>query len=64
MIASPFDPIPTHEDSHAGPYGVEVPPDWSYVVSVTEVTVSLKVKPDSDDVEAKTEECETVQGHS
>lgn len=60
MLVSPFDPIPPHEESHVGPYGVEVPPDWSYVVSLTEVTVNLNVKPDSD-VKAKKEERETVQ---
>lgn len=33
--------IPHHDDAHAGPYGVEVPVDWSFVVSVTDVTVSV-----------------------
>jgi carbohydrate-binding DOMON domain-containing protein len=34
--------IPHHDESHAGPYGVEAPPDWSFVVTVTEVVVEIK----------------------
>ncbi|KAJ4364464.1 Chromosome transmission fidelity protein 18 [Neocucurbitaria cava] len=31
-----------HDDSHAGPYGVEMPSDWAFVVTVTEVNAAVK----------------------
>lgn len=36
IIASPFDPLPQHEESHAGPYGVEMPLDWVHIAGPTE----------------------------
>ena len=38
-----FEPLPEHDDSHAGPYGVEAPLHWDLVVKMTEVTVAVKV---------------------
>jgi hypothetical protein len=35
--------MPEHDESHVGPYGVEVPLQWDFVVKVTEVTVAVKV---------------------
>ncbi|KAH7359804.1 hypothetical protein BKA66DRAFT_445134 [Pyrenochaeta sp. MPI-SDFR-AT-0127] len=29
-----YDPLPQHEESHVGPYGVETPPDWTYIDGV------------------------------
>ena len=34
-----FDKLPHHDEFHAGPYGVEVPPDWSFAASVAEGSV-------------------------
>jgi hypothetical protein len=39
-----------HHGSSAGPYGLEMPPDWSYVVTVTEVTVEIKGDSKTDEV--------------
>ncbi|KAF1850596.1 uncharacterized protein K460DRAFT_400648 [Cucurbitaria berberidis CBS 394.84] len=55
--ASPFDPVPHHDESHAGPYGVEAPPDWNFVVTVTEVTVTVKAD-SGGEVNAKKEDHE------
>lgn len=38
-----FEPLPEHNESHVGPYGVEVPLHGDFVVKVTEVTVAEKV---------------------
>ncbi|KAF1926998.1 uncharacterized protein M421DRAFT_93572 [Didymella exigua CBS 183.55] len=38
-----FEPLPEHNESHVGPYGVEVPLHWDFVVKVTEFTVAVKV---------------------
>ena len=35
--------MPEHDESHVGPYGVEVPLHWDFVVKVAEVTVPVKV---------------------
>ncbi|KAF2027055.1 hypothetical protein EK21DRAFT_115175 [Setomelanomma holmii] len=37
-----IDPVPEHHDSHAGPYGVEMPLEWSFHVTVTDVVVEVK----------------------
>lgn len=58
-LHSAFGPLPEHQESHAGPYGVEAPPHWDFVVTVSEVTVAVKVedkerndhKPDNGDGE-------------
>ena len=42
LLAMTFEPVPEHHEAHTGPYGVEMPPDWEFVVvSVTEVTVEV-----------------------
>ncbi|KAF3052385.1 hypothetical protein E8E11_011343 [Didymella keratinophila] len=38
-----FEPLPEHDESHVGPYGVETPLHWDFVVKVTEVTVAVKI---------------------
>lgn len=37
---SKADPLPEHDEAQAGPYGVEMPPDFSSVVTVIEFTTS------------------------
>ncbi|OAL47699.1 hypothetical protein IQ07DRAFT_646604 [Pyrenochaeta sp. DS3sAY3a] len=39
-----FDRIPTHDEAHAGPYGVETPPAWSYLVEGSEVKGAGKIE--------------------
>lgn len=34
------DILPEHHEAHVGPYGVEMPPNFSFVVTVIEVSVS------------------------
>ncbi|KAF9693394.1 hypothetical protein EKO04_008680 [Ascochyta lentis] len=41
------DPLPQHDESHAGPYGVETPLDWDFLVTVTEVTVVVEMDNDN-----------------
>jgi hypothetical protein len=36
-----FESVPKHHEAHAGPYGVEMPPDWSFAITVTEVTIEV-----------------------
>lgn len=50
-VATTFELVPDHHESHTGPYGVEMPPDWSFVVTVTEVTVEMKSEPEMQKVE-------------
>lgn len=38
-----FEPLPEHDKLHTGPYGVEAPPHWDFVVTVTEITTSVKM---------------------
>jgi hypothetical protein len=33
--------MPEHHEAHAGPYGVEMPPDWSFAITITEVTIEV-----------------------
>ena len=44
-----YETVPEHDESHAGPYGVEMPPDWEFVVvqisNVTAVAVVEKKVP-------------------
>lgn len=40
--ATPFLDVPHHDEIHAGPYGVETPPDWSFAFTITEVSVVIK----------------------
>ncbi|KAF1835919.1 hypothetical protein BDW02DRAFT_578360 [Decorospora gaudefroyi] len=42
------DPLPQHDDVHVGPYGVEAPLDWTYIVIVSEVTVAVQVESDGE----------------
>lgn len=35
-------PVPHHDEAHVGPYGVEAPPDWSFVMTVTEVVMEVR----------------------
>jgi hypothetical protein len=42
LPATTFETVPGHHESHAGPYGVEMTPDWSFVITVTEVTIEAK----------------------
>lgn len=37
------DPLPEHDESHVGPYGVEAPLEWDFVMTVTEVSVAMKI---------------------
>jgi hypothetical protein len=39
LVVKRIDPVPEHHESHTGPYGVEMPLDWTFHVSVIEVTV-------------------------
>jgi hypothetical protein len=36
-----LEPLPEHDESHVGPYGVEAPLHWNLLVKVTEVTVAV-----------------------
>ena len=38
-----LEPLPEHNESHAGPYGVEAPLRWDFVVKVTDITVTVKL---------------------
>jgi hypothetical protein len=38
-----FEPLPEYNESHVGPYGVETPLHWDFVVKVAEVKVVVKV---------------------
>ncbi|KAF2622310.1 hypothetical protein BU25DRAFT_425891 [Macroventuria anomochaeta] len=38
-----FEPLPEHDESHVGPYGVEAPLHWEFVITVTEVTVTVNM---------------------
>lgn len=46
MLVSMFEPLPEHDESHAGPYGVEVPLHWDFVVEATKVTTAVRAGPD------------------
>jgi hypothetical protein len=37
-----LDDLLNHDDLHVGPYGVEAPPHWDFVVTVSEVTVVVQ----------------------
>jgi hypothetical protein len=41
-----------HYGSSAGPYGLEMPADWPFVIKVIEVTVEIKGDPKIDKVES------------
>jgi hypothetical protein len=43
VLVAVFEPLPEHDESHVGPYGVEAPLHWDFVVKVTEVIVIVKV---------------------
>ncbi|KAF2127789.1 hypothetical protein P153DRAFT_358627 [Dothidotthia symphoricarpi CBS 119687] len=55
-VASPFRPTLEHDDAHSGPYGVEAPPCWSYMVTVTEIHVEIKIDSGDDDQTIKSKE--------
>lgn len=40
--------LPEHDELHVGPYGVEAPLHWDFVVKVTEVTVTAKADAEHD----------------
>jgi hypothetical protein len=40
---SVFEPLPEHDEMYVGPYGVEAPPNWDFVVT-TEVTVAVRIE--------------------
>jgi hypothetical protein len=42
LPATTFETVPGHHESYMGPYGVEMPPGWSFVITVTEVTIEAK----------------------
>lgn len=41
-LVAGFEPLPEHEESHTGPYGVEAPLQWEFVVTTNKVTLSVK----------------------
>lgn len=47
-LAAMFEPLPEYEESHVGPYGVEVPLHWDFVVKLTEATVAVNVDVDNE----------------
>lgn len=40
VTASEADSLPEHDETHAGPYGVEMPPNFSFIVTVNEFIAS------------------------
>jgi hypothetical protein len=42
FVESTFERVPEHHESHMGPYGVEMPPDWNFVVAKPEDEVDLE----------------------
>jgi hypothetical protein len=47
-----YDTLPEHHEAHVGPYGLEMPPNFSFVVTVIEVSVTendaAATRPDKD----------------
>ena len=64
QATSPLHPVLDHEDAHAGPYGVETPPCWSYVVIFTEVHAEVKLDSLIHGRETKLQETERVSKRS
>jgi hypothetical protein len=56
-----FDPVPHHDDAHVGPYGVEMPPHWDFVATVTTVSISVQTECDVVSEQGEVKGCEVIE---
>lgn len=45
------EPLPDHTESHAGPYGVEVPLQWEYIVTVAHIKIVAEADHSDKDIQ-------------
>jgi hypothetical protein len=61
LEARSFDPVPHHDDAHVGPYGVEMPPHWDFVATVTTASVAVKTECDAVGERSEIKGCKGIE---